>query len=178
MHIEYTGRHIEVTPDLRQYTEEHLHKLARVLRDSCDIHLILTAAKHRRIAELTLKWRDHTLVGIEETTDPVCSIKGALDKVERQAVRLLQRRWTKKRRPSVASAVMLNVMAPERDQDDQRKVLTTERIPIKPLSTEEAIETLEADAQELVIFRNVQTEQVNIVFRRQDGRVALLEPEL
>ncbi len=178
MRIEYTGRHIEVTPDLRQYTEEHLHKLARVLRDSCDIHLILTAAKHRRIAELTLKWRDRTLVGVEETTDARCSINGAVDKLERQAVRLLQRRWTKKRRPGVTSAITLNVMAPTLDRDDRRKVLTTERLPIKPLSLEEAIESLEAYTQELIVFRNLQTEHVNIVFRRQDGRVVLIEPEI
>jgi putative sigma-54 modulation protein len=178
MRIEYTGRHIEVTPDLRQYTEEHLQKLGRILRDSCDLHLILSAVKHRRIAEITLNWRDHTLVGIEETTDPRCSINGALDKLERQTVRLLQRHWTKKRKPGAIQTVMFNVMAPERDRDDRRELLTTERVPIKPLSIEEAIEALETDTQELVVFRNVQTERVSIVFRRQDGRVVSIEPEM
>ena len=69
MRIEYTGRQVEVTRALRQYTEKRLGKLNRVLRDSCSIHVILTTAKHRRTAEITLRWRDHTLVGIEETTD-------------------------------------------------------------------------------------------------------------
>lgn len=177
MRIEYTGRHIEVTPDLRQYTEERLRKLARVLRDSCDIHVILTAAKHRRTAEITLTWRDHTLVGVEETTDPQCSINGALDKVEKQAVRLLQKRWTRKRRPAPASAVTLNVFMPERDHEEARKVLASERIPIKPLTAEEAIQTLEADSRELVVFRNVQTERVNIIYRRHDGSMVFIEPE-
>ncbi|HTV54027.1 MAG TPA: ribosome-associated translation inhibitor RaiA [Terriglobia bacterium] len=176
MQIEYTGRQIEVTPDLRQYTEERIQKLARVLRDSCYIHVILAAAKHRRVAEITLKWRDHTLVGVEETTDPRTSINGALDKLEKQAVRLLQKRWTRKRRPGPTSAVRLNVFAPERDREKERKVLT-ERIPIKPLSMEEAIDSLEADTRELVVFRNVQTERVNIVYRRHDGSMVLIEPE-
>jgi putative sigma-54 modulation protein len=176
MDIEYTGRHIEVTPDLRQYTEERLQKLARVLRNSCHVHVILAAAKHRRVAEITLTWRDHTLVGVEETADPRSSINGALDKLEKQAVRLLQRKWTRKRRPRPTSAVMLNVFAPERDHEKERKVVT-ERIPIKPLSMEEAIDSLETDSRELVVFRNVQTERVNIVYRRHDGSMVLIEPE-
>ena len=177
MRIEYTGRHIEVTPDLREYTEERVHKLARILRDSCDIHVILTAAKHRRTAEITLKWRDHTLVGLQETTDPRSSINGALDKLEKQAVRLLQRRWTRKRRPGPTSAVTLNVFIPERDHDKYRRILATERIPIKPLSLEEAVETVETDSRDLVVFRNLQTDRVNIIYRRQDGSMALIEPE-
>lgn len=177
MQIEYTGRHIEITPDLRQYTEDRLHKLSRVLRDSCDIHVVLTAAKHRRVAEITLNWRDRTLVSVEETTDPRSSINGALDKLEKQAVRLLQRRWTRKRRPGPTSAVTLNIMTPQRDHQEERTVLATERIPIKPLSMKEAIEALESNSRELVVFRNVQTERVNIVYRRHDGSLALVEPE-
>ncbi len=177
MRIEYTGRQMEVTPDLRQYTEERLGKLNRVLHEHCDVHVILSAEKHRRIAEITVQWRDRTLVGIEETTDSRISINGALDKLERQAVRLLARLRTKKRRTSPASAVTLNVMMPERRADEDRKILTTERIPIKPLTVEEAIESLSEDSRHLTIFRNVQTERVNIIYRRPDGRLGLIEPE-
>jgi putative sigma-54 modulation protein len=177
MQIEYTGRHIEVTPDLREYTQNRLHKLGRLLRDSCHVHVILAASKRRRIAEVTLKWRDHTLVAIEETTDPQCSINGALDKLEKQAVRLLQRRWTKKRRQAPTAAVMLNVFAPEPERAEERNFVTTERIPIKPLSMREAIDTLEADSRELVVFRNMETERVNIIYRRHDGSMVLIEPE-
>jgi len=177
MRIEYTGRQMEVTPDLREYTEEHLGKLNRVLRDHCDIHVILEAAKHRRIAEITVQWRDRTLVGLEETTDCRSSIKGALDKLERQAVRLLARLRTKKRRTTTASAVTLNVMMPEREADEDRKVLTTERISIKPLTVEEAIESLGKDSGELTVFRNIQTSRVNIIYRRPTGELVLIEPE-
>ncbi|MGH9470841.1 MAG: ribosome hibernation-promoting factor, HPF/YfiA family [Terriglobia bacterium] len=177
MRIEYTGRHMDVTPDLRLYTEERLQKLTRVLRDHCSIHVILEAAKHRRIAEVTLKWRDHTLVGLEETTDPRSSINGALDKLETQAVRLLQRRWTVKRKRRPTSAVTLNVLMGERKTDEKRTVLATETVPIKPLSVEEAIETLGEAGREVVVFRNLATERVNVVYQRHDGRLMLIEPE-
>ncbi|HEV2418626.1 MAG TPA: ribosome-associated translation inhibitor RaiA [Terriglobia bacterium] len=177
MNIEYTGRQIEVTPDLRQYAEERLQKLNRVLRDRSSIHVILEAAKHRRTAEVTVKWRDQTLVGFEETTDPRSSINGAIDKLEKQAVRLLQRRWTRKRRPGPTSALTLNVMRMEQAAGEAAAAVATERIPIKPLSVDEAIATLEADSKDLVAFRNTETDRVNIVYWRRDGRLVLIEPE-
>ncbi|MGH9325849.1 MAG: ribosome hibernation-promoting factor, HPF/YfiA family [Terriglobia bacterium] len=177
MRIEYTGRHMEVTPDLRLYTEERLEKLNRVLRARCAIHVILEACKHRRVAEITVKWRDHTLVGLEETTDCRSSINGALDKLETQAVRLLQRRWTRKHRPGPTSAIRMNVMTEEREPDENRRIIATESIPIKPLSLDEAIESLEMASQEVIVFRNIRTERVNIVYTRRDGRLVLIEPE-
>lgn len=177
MRIDFTGRQMEVSPDLRLYTEERLRKLTRLLRDRFDIHVILTAEKHRRIAEITLKFRDHILVGIEETGDARSSINGALDKLERQAVRLLARRRARKRRPKPTSVVLLNVLKSARVDHEVYRVLETERFPIKPLTVEEAIESLDGARTGLVVFRNSETERVNVVYRRGDGNLALIEPE-
>lgn len=177
MRIEYTGRQMDVTPDLRHYAEVRLRKLTRLLRDRYEIHIILTAEKHRRQAEITLSFRNHTLVGIEETTDPRSSINGALDKLERQAVRLLGRRRTQKRRPKPTSAILLNILGTERVDHEEHRVLERERIPIKPLTMEEAIESLDASPRGLVVFRNSDTERVNVIYRRPDGNLGLIEPE-
>ncbi len=177
MQIDFTGRQMEITPDLRQYTEERLGKLTRLLHDRFSIHVILTAEKHRRTAEITLKFRDHTLVGIQETADARCSINSALDKLEGQAVRLLERRRTRKRRPRPTSAILLNVLGAGRVNHEEHRVLETERIPIKPLAVEEAIEALDLTRSGLVVFRNSETERVNILYRRHDGNLALIEPE-
>ncbi len=177
MHIEFTGRQMDVSPDLRQYTEGRLGKLSRLLRDRFELHVILTAERHRRIAEITLKFRDHTLVGVEATRDARSSINGALDKLERQAVRILGRRREKKRRPKPATAVLLNVLGSERIDHEEHHVLETERFPIKPMSVEEAIESLDARRKGLVVFRNIETDRVNVIYRREDGNLGLIEPE-
>lgn len=106
MRIDFTGRQMEITEEVREYTERHLRKISRLLGDRLALHLILTAEKHRRIAELTLKFRSHTLVGIEETADAISAINGALDKLERQCVRMIQRRRTLKRRVKPSSPVL------------------------------------------------------------------------
>jgi putative sigma-54 modulation protein len=177
MQIEFTGRQIEVTPDLRQYTEERLTKVVRLLRDRCTLHVILTAERHLRNAEITLKFRDHALVGIANTPDARSSINGALDKIERQVVRLMEKRRTGKRRPKPASGILLNVLRPERTDHLERETLETERLAIKPLSVEEAIESSELERRGAVVFRNSETERVNVIYRRPDGKLALIEPE-
>src|SRR5579863_2635120 len=131
MQIDFTGRQIEITPDLRQYTEERLNKVSRLLRDQGSLHVILTAERHLRIAEITLNIRDHSLVGIDETADPRLSISGAFEKLERQVLKLMERRRARKRRPKPASAILLNVLRPQ-SVDQDKEQLETERIAIKP----------------------------------------------
>src|SRR5439155_21493181 len=177
MRLDFTGRQMEITPDLREHTRKHLRKLTRVLRDHFDGHAILTAEKHRRIAELTLKCRDHVLVGVKETGDILASINGAIDKLERQAVRLMERRRTRKRRPKQATAILLNVLGRERVDHEEHQVIETERIPIKPMALEEAIESLDGTRGGIMVFRNPDTERVNVLYRRGDGNLALIEPE-
>ncbi len=176
MPINFTGRQVEISPDLVRYTQERLRKLARLLGGQFGLHVILTAEKHRRIAELTLKFQHHTVVGIEETSDLRTSINGAVDKLARQSVRLLERRRTRKRRPKPTSAVLLNALATV-DHEESR-IVHTERLPLKPLTLEEAIESLDRSRAGAVVFRNPQTERVNVVYLRPDGNLGLIEPEV
>lgn len=177
MRIDFTGRQMDVSPELQKYTTQRLNKLNRLLRNKYELHVILTAEKHRRIAEITLNFRDHSLVGIETTGDARSSIHGALDKLERQAVRLLGRRREKKRRPKPASAVLLNVLRSQRPNDNGDRVLERDRVPIKPMSVDEAIDSLDSTRIGLVVFRNAETERVNVLYRRGDGNLGLIEPE-
>jgi len=177
MRIDFTGRQMDVSPDLQTYTEKRLKKITRLLRDKFGLHVILTAEKHRRIAEITLTYRDHTLVGMETTRDARSAVHGALDKLEPQAVRRLGWRRERKRRPRPAQAVLLNVLRSRRDENEGRRVLEKDRVPIKPMTVGEAIDSLDAARIGLVVFRNAETERVNVLYRRDDGNLGLVEPE-
>jgi putative sigma-54 modulation protein len=177
MEVDFTGRQMDVTPDLQQYTHERLRKLKRLLPGRPKLHVILTREKHRHIAEMTIKLRDQTLVGIMETADTRSAIKGALDKLERQAVRWFQRRRAKKRRPSPTSTILLNIIGSSRLDLEKPRIVESERLPVKPLTIDEAIDSLDAAASGVVVFRNAETERVNVVYRRPDGDLGLIEPE-
>jgi putative sigma-54 modulation protein len=177
MRIDYTGRQVEIGPDLRQYTEERLKKIVRLVGERFDLHVILTAEKHRRSAELTLKFRKNTLVGVEETSDTRTAINGAVDKLASQAVRLLERRRTQKRRPKPTSAVLLNILGTGRVDHDEHRIVQSERVPLKPMTVEEAIDALDRSHSGAVVFRNPDSERVNVIYHRPDGTLGLIEPE-
>jgi putative sigma-54 modulation protein len=177
MHIDFTGRQVEVSADLQRYTQERLRKLIRLLGERIGVHVILTAEKHRRIAEFTLKFRHDTLVGIAETGDIRMSINGAVDKLATQAVRLQDRRRERKRRPKPTSVVLLNVLGAGRVDREDHHVVQTERVPLKPMSVEEAIDALDRSRSGAVVFRNPDSERVNVIYHRPDGNLGLIEPE-
>ncbi len=177
MTVDFTGRQMEIGDDLRQYTQGRLRKMTRLLGDTYEAHVILTAEKHRRLAEITLKFHDQTLVGVEESADPRASLNGALGKLERQAVRLMERRRTRKRRPKPTSTVVLNVLRSEALVHEEQVTLEAEHVPIKPMSVEEAIAALDQSRAGVVVFRNPQTERVNVIYYRPDGNLGLIEPE-
>ena len=177
MNVEFTGRQMEIGNDLREYARARLRKITRLLGEAYEVHVILTAEKHRRLAEVTLKFRDHTLVGVEESGDARMSLNGALGKLERQAVRLQERRRARKRRPKPTTTVVLNVLGPEHLEHEEHRTIEAERVPIKPMSIEEAISALDQSRAGAVVFRNPETERVNVIYHRPDGNLGLIEPE-
>jgi putative sigma-54 modulation protein len=71
----------------------------------------------------------------------------------------------------------MNVLQRTRADRHKRQAVERERWPLEPLSLDEAIESLEATTSGIVVFRNTDTERVNVVYRRPDGKLGLIEPE-
>lgn len=85
MKVHYTGRHMELTEPLKQFTKERLDKMTTYLDDIMDVHVILGVEKHRHEAEITLKTRASALVASATTDDMYTSITQAIEKLEAQA---------------------------------------------------------------------------------------------
>src|SRR5258705_2761763 len=93
MQINVTFRHVDPTPALRSHAEDKLERMVKkYLRRPVDAHVILSVAKERHIAEITLKADHATLFAQEETHDLYSAIDLALDKLEHQAQKLKARR--------------------------------------------------------------------------------------
>lgn len=177
MDVDFTGRQVNVTAGLREYTHQRLRKLDKLLPGNPKLHIVLAAEKRGRTAEITATFPDQTLVSVMEAADNRGAIKGALDKLERQAVRRLTRKRTIKRRPKPTSNITLNVFQSSRVDHEERIAIESERLPVKPMTLEEAIESLQSVGSGLVVFRNSESERVNVIYRRPDGKLGLVEPE-
>jgi len=97
MNVEYTGRHYEVTAHNRKEVESGLGKIRKILGDKFETKVILTLEKHRHKAEITINPRNGPLVGAAQSGDMSSAINGALEHLEKQAVKYKTRWRTQKR---------------------------------------------------------------------------------
>jgi putative sigma-54 modulation protein len=198
MNVEYTGRQYEITPITRKQVEGGLEKIQKIL-GTFETHVILSTEKRRHIAEITISVRSHApIVGLAEGEEMITAIGGALDKIERQAVKY-KTRWKSKKRqarkkmeltgepqqePSIAIAVNgdLTTAVPVKVHSFPSKVKVTEThvtkssdsVSYKPLSVEEAVKEAEFRDREVFVFRDLEG-RVKVLHRKRDGKMELIE---
>jgi putative sigma-54 modulation protein len=177
MRIEFTGRQTEVSPELRSMAERKLRKLEKVLHGISDVHVVLEADKHRQKAEVSVLSRRLTLTAADESTDAGASLATVIEKLTRQAQRHMGKRIERKRRaPSRATALWSGVLAPAEPRRGPR-VIRTRRFVVKPMTVDEAVLEVGGNDDGVVVFRNATTARVNVLYKRRDGNLGLIEPE-
>lgn len=196
MRLDITGRHVDITPPLRQLIERRLARLERLLNDSLvSVKVILTLEKYRHRAEMIVHARgDNTLRGQGEGNAWPISIRQAVEKLEQQAARV-KTKWSERKRSDARRRVPRTVRAgamPGRargggvaavaerlDTIDLRtpRVIRATRYAVKPMSIEDAVLRLEETPETFLVFRNAESDAVGILYRRKDGNVGLIEPD-
>jgi putative sigma-54 modulation protein len=177
MRIEYTGRQLEVTPQLRDLAERKLRKVSKVLHGITRVHVVMSADKHRQIAEVGIQSPRLSLTATEESGDIAGSLATVIEKLTRQAQRHMGRlRERKRRAPSRAVALWSGVMASPAEAGGPR-VIRSRRFVVKPMTVDEAVLEVGASEDGFLVFRDAATERVNVLYKRKDGNLGLIEPE-
>ncbi len=103
MEVEFTGRQVAVTKELRAIADGFLTRIGKVLGRSTSAHIVLSEEKHRdkqrQIAEVTIKTRLHSIVSVCESTTFEGALRQCLEKSESQAIRHKEKTKAKKRMP-------------------------------------------------------------------------------
>jgi putative sigma-54 modulation protein len=99
MQIEYTGRQIVLTKSLHAIGDEGIERIGKILGKITNAHIILTAEKYRQTAEVSIKTRLQSIVGLCESTSMETALREAIAKAESQAIKHKARIRAKKRKP-------------------------------------------------------------------------------
>lgn len=177
MEYEFTGRHVEVTPQLEQLTKRELEKLDKVL-DSAPMraHVILSAEKHRKRAEIIVYWRDTVFTGVAENNDFTVSVTAAASKVEKQAFRLKEKFNTRKRHRASVKEVALVQEPGLPPAPPAPRIIPARRYKVKPMTQEEAALMLTDSDDLFIVFRDADTTRVGVLYKRTDNNFGLIEP--
>jgi putative sigma-54 modulation protein len=196
MRINVTFRHMEATDALREHAEKRVRRVAKYVHRPIDAHVILSVVKRRHIAEVVLNADRTTMTAKEETGDLYSAIDLASDKLEHRARKHTEKisshkvsARTRRARiappdlepvPAVRDVPGLRMNVLRADSFGRRKgpeVIHSKRLPVKPMSVEEAVMQMDLMSSEFLVFRNAATDIVSVVYRRKDGDYGLIEPE-
>lgn len=172
MTIRFTCRQTRLTPALRQFAEEKLSRLDRYLEDGSKVNMVLSVEKHRHQAEMTVTSPGRHFAGAAITDDLYTAIGLVLDKLGKQVRRDKRRRTDHRRRDTVQT----REIAMEGNGDGATGPdVVREDTQVQPMTLEEAAAHLADSDRGFVVFQTRDSARTNVIFRRQDGRMGLIE---
>jgi putative sigma-54 modulation protein len=191
MRLELTGRHVEITPTLRHLVDAKLAKLERMLNDSAvSAQAVLTREKYRHRAEITLHARgEKFLHGVGNSTAWETSVCQAIEKITQQAQKV-KGKWQERKRHGPTKGVPIVGGEPEtvrvaqvasraarpRARVRMPRILRAERQLLKAMTVADAARQIEG-ADGPIVFRDVETFAVSVLYRRANGELTLVATE-
>ena len=179
MQVSVTFRNMESKDVWRDYVQEKMAKLKKYLDYPLEANVVLTTEKHRQIAEVNLVANRLTINARGETEDMSSAIDGMVDKLERQLLKYKEKIKRRKVSSSLPeSSWRMNVFSAESFEEGvEPRLIESKKLPVRPMSVEEAALQLELLNDDFYIFTNVTSKNLNIIYRMKDGHYGLIEPQ-
>ncbi len=175
MNITVTGRKVTVKETFKEMIAKELGKLDRFFEEDADVRVTVTVESNRQTVEITI--RAGGMVYRAEQTAP--RMEDALDKAVDDLIRKIRKNKTRVekrlRAGSFDAPPLWDEIASE--EEEELTIVRSKKIPIKPLSPEEAVLQMQLLGHTFFMFRNDQTDQINVVYCRKDGQYGLIEPD-
>jgi putative sigma-54 modulation protein len=165
---------MEPTDSLRNYAEEKISKLNKYLDFPLEAHIVLTVEKFRHIADVTLSLNGTRIKGVEETEDMYSAIDIVMDKIETQVKRHLSK--IREHRSENLKEGEVEILEEAANAPQDEATIEVEKLDAKPMDPEEAAMQLNMLQQDFLVFRNSRSREVNVIYRRRDGNLGLIEP--
>lgn len=181
MKFNIRGENIPVTEALKDYVEKKLSRLERYFEapPTSEVNVTLSVLKGMQTVEVTIPLPGFMLRAEEKHTDMYASVDLVVDKLERQ----IRKAKTKANRKIRQEGGIKDFFRIEPDtsyshEDDYFELVRTKRFTLKPMDVEEAILQMNMVGHNFFVFANMDTSQVNVVYKRNDGKYGLIEPAL
>jgi len=178
MKFEIRGKNIEVTDALKDYTTKKLSKLKKFIDESREAQVALSLENKIHKVEVTIHLNGLILRGEEATDNMYSSIDLVVEKLEKQLDKYKTRLYRNNRGAGLKKALAEEVkqQATKEKTTEKFNVVRTKKFALKPMDEEEAIMQMNLLGHNFFMFYNAQTQEVNVVYRRNDGNYGLIEP--
>jgi len=178
--ITVSGKNINITTPLREYAESKFQKVFKYLYNVIDARIVLSVEKYRHKADVTVLADGIKIRGEEVTNDVYTSIDKVMDKIENQLKRYKekiqrhkQRRGMKERTAQIKVFSRLDI----EEEVESPRIIKTKKFALKPMSLDEAVMQMDLMNDSFLVFTNADSDAINVIYKRDDGTIGLIEPE-
>ncbi len=176
-------KNMELTERIQEYVEKKTPRLERLLPDIETVKFDLSFAKNarnkadREVAQLTITGKGFVLRTEERSDDLLTAVDKTVEKMQRQIERFKGKRLRGRGDGTPASEVV--VLPQETEEEGRTAIVRRKSFTLVPMDENEAIEQMSLlDHEDFFIFYNVDSGTVNVLYRRRDGDLGLIEPKL
>jgi putative sigma-54 modulation protein len=174
MQTSVTFKNLDPSDHLRDYVSDKLNRFDKYLYNPAEASVVLSVEKFRHIAEVNIIGDRLSINGKEETEDMYSAIDMVLDKLEKQIKRNKQKIRDRRQGKGKAKAAEPALNVPADEYAEQRVML--KNIEYKPMDVDEAIMQLNLVDDSFLVFTNSRSDRVNVLYRRKDGNIGLIQP--
>ena len=179
MEIDIKGRQIELSDAIEDSIRDRLEQLAERYGFVHGASAVVSKQRNWHSTELTLHIKHQILRAEERSNDLASSIDSAFEKLERQLRRHKGRLLHRSRANDVREAPPLSDFETAEPEEEYQapQVVRVKTISPKPMAVEEAALQMELLGHDFYVFTNDQSSQMNVIYRRRNGDIGLIQPE-
>mgnify|MGYP003574364027 FL=1 len=176
MHTSVTFKRIDPSDALKSYVQKKVDRFDKMLESPGEANVVLSVEKIRHIAEITLTCDLFKIHAKEESENMYSSIDTLMDKIGTQ----IKKNKEKVRRHMSGDKTSIKdngiTLTPPEITEDSTTEVIMEAIDFKPMDIDDAVEELNSGKDNFFVFSNARTERVNVLYRRKDGKLGLIQP--
>lgn len=190
MDLVIRGKNMEVTEPLKDYAQQKLSRITKYFDNIIDAQVSFNVIKNKSVAnnqivEVTLHLGGGVIRGEEAKDNMYAAIDLVTDKLERQLRRFKGKHVGNFERTKTSSGVLemeppVTVVGPEEydEESEAPQIVRNKQIQADAMAPEEAARQMEMLGHDFYVFRNVESNEVNVIYHRRDGHYGLIEPVL
>ena len=168
-----TAKKMQIPQNFTEYAEKRIDsRLGKFFGDEADSKIVLSELKNQIELELTVKYNSMIFRAERSAEDKYVALDDAIDKIIRQ-IRKNKTKVEKK----LKDTAFKEAFAEPVDEVPDYEVIKHKKFKMRPMDVEEAILQMNLLSHEFFMFTNAATGQINVVYLRDDGKYAVLEPD-
>lgn len=176
MQTSLTFKNLDPSDHLKTYVSDKLNRLDKFLDNPAEASVVLSVEKFRHIAEINITGDRLSIIGKEETNDMYSAIDMVLDKLEKQIKKSKQKIRERRTGAKGRGRETLTSEIPTSEEETRTEQVMIESIDYKPMDIDEAIMQMDLANNNFLVFTNARTDLINVLYRRKDGRLGLIQP--